>query len=163
MTLKNLNSIRLLQQKKIAHTVHEFPDTLHNAEDVADFIGVPSNQVYKTLVVQRTKPKTKPLLIMIAADRQLNLKKVAKAVNEKKVQMATQDIAEKLTDLQVGGISALMLLNKGFDIYIDETAKSHQQIVISAGQRGINLEIAVDDIIKITSARLIEATNKPPV
>ena len=114
MTPTNLNSIRLLIQRKIPHTVYEFPNTLHNAEEVAAFVGIPADRVYKTLVVQKSKPKAKPLLIMIAANKQLDLKKVAKAVSEKKVQMALHDAAEKLTGLKVGGISALMLLNKGF-------------------------------------------------
>ena len=157
MTPTNLNSIRLLIQRKIPHTVYEFPNTLHNAEEVAAFVGIPADRVYKTLVVQKSKPKAKPLLIMIAANKQLDLKKVAKAVSEKKVQMALHDAAEKLTGLKVGGISALMLLNKGFDIYIDEAAKHHEQILISAGQRGVNVELAVVDLTKVTKARFIDA------
>ena len=156
MTPTNLNSIRLLTQRKITHTVYEFPDTLHNAEEVAAFVDIPADRVYKTLVVQRSKPKAKPLLIMIASNQQLDLKKVAKGVSEKKVQMALHDTAEKMTGLKVGGISALMLLNKGFDIYIDEAAKRHEHILISAGQRGVNVELAVTDLTKVTKARFID-------
>ena len=67
-------------------------------------------QVYKTLVVLSKQPKSKPKLIMVAADQQLNLKKVANAVGEKKVQMAAHQEAEALTGLKVGrhfGVDAI--------------------------------------------------------
>jgi Cys-tRNA(Pro)/Cys-tRNA(Cys) deacylase len=124
---------------------------------VADFVGLPPERVYKTLVVLRQGPRAKPMLIMAPANRQLDLKLVAKAVGEKKVQMAAQQEAERLTGLKVGGISALALLNKGFDIYLDESARNQDAILISAGQRGVNLELAVADLVKVTRARWVEA------
>lgn len=157
MTL-NLNSIRLLKQQKIPFEIHQFPDTIHNAEEVAATVGKSPAQVYKTLVVLRERPKTKPLLVMIPANRQLDLKLVARAVNEKKVQMATHQEAETLTHLKVGGISALALLNKGFEIYLDETAREQNRILVSAGQRGVNLELAVPDLLTVTRAKWITAT-----
>jgi len=157
MPSTSLNSTRLLSQEKIAFTIHEFPDSIHSAEEVADFVGLPPERVYKTLVVLRQGPRAKPMLIMAPANRQLDLKLVAKAVGEKKVQMAAQQEAERLTGLKVGGISALALLNKGFDIYLDESARNQDAILISAGQRGVNLELAVADLVKVTRARWVEA------
>jgi Cys-tRNA(Pro)/Cys-tRNA(Cys) deacylase len=153
----SLNSTRLLSQKKIPFTVHEFSDTIRNAEDVAAEIGVSSDHVYKTLVVLKSQPRAKPMLIMLAADKQLDLKKVAKAVGEKKVQMATHQEAERLTGLQVGGISALALLNRGFEIYLDQHARDLTKILVSGGQRGVDLELTVTDLVKVTKARWIEA------
>lgn len=157
MPSTSLNSTRLLSQQRITFTVHEFPDSIHSAEGVADYVGRSPERVYKTLVVLRQSPRAKPMLIMAPANSQLDLKLVAKAVGEKKVQMASQLEAERLTGLKVGGISALALLNKGFDIYLDESAQNHDTILISAGQRGINLELAVADLVKVTKARWIEA------
>jgi Cys-tRNA(Pro)/Cys-tRNA(Cys) deacylase len=158
MTDISLNSTRLLNQRRIPFIVHEFPDSIRSADEVAAQVGIPPDQVYKTLVVLKSQPRAKPLLIMIAADRQLDLKKVAKAVGEKKVQMATHQEAEKLTGLQVGGISALALLNRGFEIYLDQPAQALDKILVSAGQRGVDLELAVADLVKVTTARWIEAT-----
>jgi Cys-tRNA(Pro)/Cys-tRNA(Cys) deacylase len=158
MTTISLNSTRLLTQRKIPFKIHQFPETIHSADGVADFVGLSLEQVYKTLVVLRQQPRAKPMLIMIAADRQLNLKRVAKTVKEKKVQMASHQEAERLTGLKVGGISALALLNKGFDVYIDQRAKVLETILVSAGQRGVNLELKVADLVKVTGARWIEAT-----
>ena len=67
--------------------------------------------------------------------------------------MAGHDQAEKLTGLKVGGISALALLNRPFDVYIDESAASFEQIAISGGQRGVNLQLRVDNLLGLTGAQ----------
>ena len=126
---------------------------------MADAVGLPYEQVYKTLVALR--PTGKPMLIMIAGDQELDLKRVARAVGEKKVRMASHKEAENLTGLQVGGISALALLNRPFDVFIDRPATELSHILVSAGKRGINLRVAVADLIQITRARVIEATEPP--
>ena len=152
-----LNSIRLLTKQKIDFQVHQFPDTIHDATEVAAYLEKPPQQVYKTLVVLRDRPKTKTMLVMIQASAQLDLKKLAKAIQEKKVRMASHAQAESLTGLKVGGISALALLNKGFDTYIDEAAQALDRILVSAGQRGINLELPQKSLVKITKARWVNA------
>jgi Cys-tRNA(Pro)/Cys-tRNA(Cys) deacylase len=153
-----LNSLRLLEQRKIPFQIHKFPDTIHSAAGVADYVGKPPSMVYKTLVVLRTSPRAKPMLIMVAGDRELDLKRVAKAIKEKKVRMATHQEAEKRTGLKVGGISALALLNRGFEIYIDEPAQTLDTVLISAGQRGVNVELPLKDLVSLTQARWIQAT-----
>ena len=152
-----LNSMRLLEQKKIDFTTREFPNSIHSADGVADYFGLPHNVVYKTLVALPTK-QGKPILVMVAGSRELNLKKLAKSVGEKKVHMASKKEAEQLTGLQTGGISALALLHKNFRVFIDKPALDLERILVSAGKRGINLELSVQDLIKITNARAIEAT-----
>ena len=86
------------------------------------------------------------------------MKSLAKSLAEKKLRMATQREAESLTGLQVGGISALARLNRGFEICIDESALALDQIHISAGQRGIDLQLAVKDLIALTRAKTVRAT-----
>jgi Cys-tRNA(Pro)/Cys-tRNA(Cys) deacylase len=71
--------------------------------------------------------------------------------------MATLRDAEALTGLQVGGISALALLNMGFDIYIDRAAAALDRIVVSAGQRGIDLDLPVEDLVRVTGAHWVDA------
>lgn len=71
---------------------------------------------------------------------------------------ATQREAEQLTGLQVGGISALALLHKGFRVLLDDSALLLERIVVSGGQRGLNIELAVDDLIAITGASLAALT-----
>lgn len=153
---EKVNSMRILDQQKVAYTVREFPDTIHSADGVADHFGLPAGMVYKTLVVLPNKGK--PMLVMIAGDRELDLKKLAKAVGEKKAQMAPKKEAESLTGLQTGGISALALLHKNFSVYIDRPALEFERILVSAGKRGINLELPVQDLIRLTKAKVIEAS-----
>ena len=129
------------------------------ASGVAEAVGLPYHQVYKTLVVLR--PNGRPMLIMIAGNQELDLKRAARSVGEKKVRMASHREAEDLTGLQVGGISALALLNRPFDVFIDRPATELSHILVSAGKRGINLRIAVDDLIHVTRARVIEVTQPP--
>jgi Cys-tRNA(Pro)/Cys-tRNA(Cys) deacylase len=161
---EKLNSMRLLDQQKISYTVREFPDSIHSADGVADYFGLPREWVYKTLVVLPNigKPfdKTlgKPILVMVAGSRELELRKLAQAVGQKKVQMAPHKEAERLTGLQTGGISALALLHKNFPVYLDQPALALERILVSAGKRGVNLELAVQDLIRVTKAKVIEAT-----
>src|SRR5512139_4244666 len=122
MPIKN-NVTRLLDSRQITYTTSEYDgSTFHSAEEVAHLIGVPVDQVYKTIVVLRDEKGRKPLLVMVAGQREIDLKKLAASVGEKKLHIAKHDEAEKLTGLQVGGISALALLSKPFEVCLDRTA-----------------------------------------
>jgi Cys-tRNA(Pro)/Cys-tRNA(Cys) deacylase len=156
MTKGKTNSMRALEARNIPYQVFTFPPDVHSAAGVAMEVGLPPHQVYKTLVALRSQGK--PLLIMIAGNRELDLKQVSSAIGEKKVRMASHKEAETLTGLQVGGISALALLNRPFDVFIDQPATELTHVLVSAGKRGINLRIPVEDLIHVTGARIIKAT-----
>jgi Cys-tRNA(Pro)/Cys-tRNA(Cys) deacylase len=94
-------------------------------------------------------------LVLVAAGRALDLKRLAAALGEKKVSMATQAEAERLTGLQTGGISPLALLNRGFDIVLSAEAERLDYLHLSAGQRGANLRLNPQDLIALTRARLV--------
>jgi Cys-tRNA(Pro)/Cys-tRNA(Cys) deacylase len=159
MVKEKTNAMRALEARKIPYQVFTFSPEIHSATGVADAVGLPYDQVYKTLVALR--PEGKPMLIMIAGDQELDLKQVASAVSEKKVRMASHNEAEALTGLQVGGISALALLNRPFEVYIDRPVTELSHILVSAGKRGINLRVPVADLIRVTRARVIKATRPP--
>ncbi len=150
--------MRVLEGQGVPYEVIEFPATIHDALEVARWAGLPPENVYKTLVVEASEPGFKPMLILIAADTTLDLKKVAQAVGAKKVHMARHADAERITGLQTGGISALALLNRGFAIYIDTWAELLDFIVVSAGQRGLDLRLSPHDLIRVTRAQVVEVT-----
>jgi Cys-tRNA(Pro)/Cys-tRNA(Cys) deacylase len=150
------NTMRMLEARGVPYETYTFPPEIHSAEGVAHVVDLPVSQVYKTLVVMRKQGKS--LLVMVAGDRELDLKRLAKAVGEKKLRMAGYNEAESLTGLEVGGISALALLNRGFDVYIDRAATKLKRVLVSAGCRGINLEITVDDLIHVTKAKVVECS-----
>ena len=150
------NAMRVLDSRKIAYEVHEYSPEIHSAVEAAQAMGAPVECVYKTLVVMREAPRAKPLLVMVPGDRELDLRALAQATGDKKLRMATQKEAESLTGLRVGGIGALALLNRGFEIWLDRAAMERERIFVNAGQRGVNLELRVDDLVSVTNARWIE-------
>lgn len=150
-----LNSMRLLEKHNVRYEVVEYPDSLRDAEAIAEVLGVPPHLVYKTLVVEPLSGG-KPCLAMIAANRILDLKKVAAVVGVKKVTMATHDDAERLTGLKVGGISALALTHKNWAVYLDKPAMELEHILMSAGQRGLDLRVPTSALLHVIRAKVVE-------
>lgn len=154
-----LNSMRLLEQYNVPYEVVEFSDELRDAEVIAEVLGMPPYLVYKTLVVE-PEGSPKPILVMIASDRQLDMKRLALAAGAKKVRMAAHKDAEALTGLKVGGISALALTHKNWTVFLDQPAMEHQHILVSGGQRGVDLRVPVADLMRLTRARLAEISTE---
>jgi Cys-tRNA(Pro)/Cys-tRNA(Cys) deacylase len=84
----------------------------------------------------------------------VDLKLLAAALGEKKVHLPTEREAEQITGLQAGGISPLALINKAFQVILDQSAERFEAIHVSGGQRGLNIKLGVADLIKLTNARL---------
>ncbi len=163
--LKKTLAMRLLESRGVLYQPIVFPETIHDALGVAAHTGVPAEMVYKTLVVLVVDPlprgKPRPLLAMIAAGRSLDLKKTARAAGVKRLEMAPQVEAERLTGLKVGGISALALVDRGFPVVLDEPARGLEEIVVSGGQRGLNLRLRVQDLVAATGALWGEISQEP--
>lgn len=158
MTTK-LNSMRVLEKHNIPYEVLPYDSSTRDAEEVAELLGLPPFMVYKTLVVMPETAK-KPVLAILPCDKKLDLKRMALACGEKKVKMATHAEAERLTGLQVGGISALMLLDKQWKVYLDQSASQLQNIVMSAGQRGTQLRLPVMPIMNLLRASIAEISTE---
>ncbi|MEW5828058.1 MAG: aminoacyl-tRNA deacylase [Chloroflexota bacterium] len=147
------NVTRLLDSRKIRYTAFETPAEKLGALETARLLDVPPETVFKTIVVLRDKPK-KPILAVIPGPSQVDLKELARALGEKKVSLATEREAEQITGLQAGGISPLALLNKGFQVVVDASARDHAEIHVSGGQRGLNIRLPVTALVELTKARL---------
>ena len=147
------NVTRMLDARKIPYTAFELPAEKLGALETARLLAVESATVYKTIVVTRDKPK-KPILAVIPGPNQVDLKALASYLGEKRVYLPTEREAESLTGLQAGGISPLALLNKGFQVVLDASAQEQAEIHISGGQRGLNLRLPVEAIIRLTNAHV---------
>lgn len=156
--MKPTNVTRLLDQRKIAYTAHKLPPEKLGAQEAALYLGVAVEEVFKTIVVKRLS-QGKPILALVPGTREVNLKALAKVLGEKKVKLPTQREAEQLTGLQAGGISPLALLNRGFQIILDSSAELHQEIYISGGQRGLDIQLPVSDLISLTNAKVAEISH----
>lgn len=155
-------AMRVLEGQGADYTTYDYDPALRDAAEIAPTIGIAPERVFKTLVVMPPAGSKKPLLVMVPATAQLDLKKLAAAVGAKKLKMATHDEAEQLTGLQVGGISALALLNRGFQCYLDQSARDHDSILVSSGEKGTNLEVAVPDLVRIVNARWAAVGDSSP-
>ena len=159
--MANPNNItRLLDSKNIAYHAFELPAEKLGALETAHLLGIDPELVYKTIVITRLKGK--PILAVIPGPNRVDLKLLAGALSEKKVNLPTEREAEALTGLQAGGISPLALVNKGFQVVIDSAAKSKIEVHVSGGQRGLNIRLPVEALVDLTHARFAEISHPDP-
>ena len=161
-TYPKTNAMRALDARHIPYEVFTYSDAIHSAEGAAKAIGAPLAQVFKTLVLladdARAADNARHLLVVTPGTRELDPRRVARAVGAKSARMAPQREAERLTGLKVGGISPLALLGKRFEVYLDAPGAALEVLYINGGQRGINLKLRVSDLLAVTGARVIEAS-----
>ena len=145
----------MLQAQNVQFQAYDLPVEKLSAVETAQFLEVSPNIVYKTIVVKREGTK-KHLLILVPGTAEVDLKQVAQAFDDRKVHLATAREAESITGLQVGGISPLALINRGFQLLVDSSAQQLDEIHISGGQRGLNIRIAVADLMRLTGGRFAD-------
>lgn len=146
------NVTRFLDSRKVRYAVHEVPAEKLGAMEVAALIDVPAEQVFKTIVT--TRERGKPVLALVPGPRSVDLKLLASLLGEKKMSLPTEREAEALTGLKAGGISPLALINKGFQVVLDLSARNYAEIYISGGQRGLDIQLGVDDLVKLVNAKV---------
>jgi Cys-tRNA(Pro)/Cys-tRNA(Cys) deacylase len=151
------NAARLLDGLGIAYELrsYEVDPTDLTAISVARKIGLPPEQVFKTLLAQTSAGDH--LFAVIPGDAELDLKKLAHAANAKKVEMASLKEVEPLTGYIRGGVT-VMGARKPFPAYADETIELHDVISISAGQRGLQIVLAPADYLRAANATLADLT-----
>ena len=144
--------INLARKQKIAHTVHEYthdPDSESYGQEAADKLGVPASRVYKTLVVALDN-KTLAVAVLPVSGM-LSMKQVAKAAGAKKATMAPPADVERATGYVLGGVSPLGQ-KKRLKTIIDVSAADYDTVYISAGRRGLEIELSPDDLKTLTNA-----------
>jgi len=147
------NVTRFLQARKIPFEVFEILGGKRSAQETARILNVPVGSVFKTIVLKPVYPG-KPILAIVSADRTADLKLIAKFLDEKKLEFPTPQVVEQITGLQTGVISALALINKGFRILLDDSAHAMEWMLVSGGQRGLNIKMRVSDFMYVTHARI---------
>jgi Cys-tRNA(Pro)/Cys-tRNA(Cys) deacylase len=145
------NVTRMLAAKGIAFEAHELPAEKMGGLEAAAVLGVDPRRMFKTIVA--LPDGAKPVLALVPAGAQLGLKELRLVVG-KRLQVSTQAQAEKLTGLQVGGISPLALVGKGFTVVMDATAMEYERIYVSGGERGLNVSLNPRDLQALTAAKV---------
>ncbi len=147
------NAARLLDQMGIHYELREYevdPDDLA-AETVAAKIGLPAEQVFKTLVARGDRNGI--CLAVIPGNAELDLKALALASGDRKIQLAPVKELQALTGYVRGGVTALAA-KKDYPVYVDETIELFDIISISAGMRGMQILLAPSDYLKACKAKL---------
>lgn len=145
------NAMRILDGLHIPYTTHSYEnqDGKIDGISVAEKIGVDKRQVFKTLVVQDGEKE--PYVFIIPVQAELDLKKAAKAVQAKKVEMAPVKDIQKLTGYIRGGCSPIGMKKK-YKTILDESAEVLPSIVVSGGKIGLQMELEVSNLIQATDA-----------
>ena len=149
------NAIRMVEQKKIPYTEHEYEwDENHlSASSVAEQLPESQSRIFKTLVAVGNV--TGPLVAVMPGEAELNLKKLAKVSGNKKVEMLHLKDLEATTGYIRGGCSPIGM-KKLFPTYLDQIAENYDQIIVSAGRRGLQMELAPQDICALTSGQFAD-------
>lgn len=141
----------------ILHSYDHDPSVASYGEEAADALGVDSNRVYKTLVASTGRELAVGVVPVVA---QLDLKALATALGAKRAVMADSADAERATGYVLGGISPLGQ-RKRLATVIDVSATSWSTIFCSGGRRGLEIELAPDDLARLTSARVAHIARLP--
>lgn len=148
-SISKTNAARLLDQMGIQYELRAYevdPEDLA-AETVAEKIGMPAEQVFKTLLARGDR--NGPVMAVIPGDQELDLKALAVAAGEKNVQLVAVKELQGLTGYIRGGVTALAA-KREFPVFVDETVELFDVISISAGMRGLQILIAPGDYLRAT-------------
>jgi Cys-tRNA(Pro)/Cys-tRNA(Cys) deacylase len=143
-------AINILKKKKIPHTIHSYQhdgDHPSYGLEAAEKLGLDPQQVFKTLVAELGDGSL--VVAVIPVDRMLNMKLLAKAAGEKKADMADKRLVERTTGYVLGGVSPLGQ-KKQLRTFLDISAQDLKTIFVSAGRRGLEIEISPQDLLALT-------------
>lgn len=150
------NVMRLLEQKKISYTPHLYYDTEEtNGMEIAARLGENPDRCFKTLVT--VGKSLNKYVFVIPVNRELDLKKAAKAVSEKSVEMLKSKELLPLTGYVHGGCSPIGM-KKFFKTVINITAENFETIYFSAGKIGYQVELSIENLKKIIPFTLSDLT-----
>jgi len=148
---KGTPATALLTRQRVPHTLHPYdvdPETPHYGAEVAAALGVPPARVFKSLVAAVDGVLT---VAVVPVTGELDLKALATAVGGKRATLADRTLAERTTGYVRGGISPLGQ-RRALRTVVDASAEGFPTIYVSAGRRGLQLELAPVDLIRLTAA-----------
>lgn len=155
------NAMRLLEGKGIQYQLHTYPvdEGDITAERVAQLLNIVPERIFKTLIVRGDR--TGPLLVLAPAGTEVDLRALAHKSGDKRVEMVPQREVLRLTGYERGAVTALGI-PRSYPVFIEETAMLWETIGISAGAKGMELTLAPEDLVYMTSAKLVDIARSIP-
>ncbi len=149
-------AINLARKNRIAHKVHEYPHDPSGDSyglEAVQKLGLPAERVFKTLVVSLDNRSLAVGVVPVSS--MLSMKRIAKAAGAKRASMANQTDVERSSGYVLGGISPLAQ-KKPLKTVIDASARQFQTIYVSAGRRGLEIELSPQDLSKLVNGTFQE-------
>ncbi|OHO70665.1 aminoacyl-tRNA deacylase [Staphylococcus sp. HMSC036D05] len=155
---KKTNAMRMLDRAKIDYetNTYEVTEKHQHGEQIAKMVGANVEEVYKTLVLENANHEH--FVFVIPDNASLDMKQAAHVVNEKKLNLMPLDQLKQVTGYVRGGCSPIGMKHL-FKTTIDRSAQNLDKIYVSGGQRGMQIIIKVEDLIKMTEAQVAHITH----
>ena len=140
------NAMRILDRMKIPYVTHTYEcETFTDAQQIADLLQLPHEIMYKTLVT--VSPDRSYFVFVLPIDAEVDLKKAAREASQKSLAMIHVKEINQVTGYIRGGCTAIGM-KKAYPVFIEETARSQERIIVSGGKLGTQIELAPDDLQK---------------
>lgn len=151
--MKRTKAIEILDNAKVPYELKEFDAECFTAKEAASKLNISSDIVFKTLVC-RAAGKGDTVMALVPATKELNLKKLAEALAEKRCELIAVNEMQRITGYLKGGCSPLGGKKK-MEVLIDSSASNYANICVSAGLRGLQILICPSDLVKLTGGRVV--------
>ena len=152
-------AVNTAKKAKIEYTIHEYehdPANESYGSEAASKLGIPEERMFKTLIVRHGNKEFAVGIVPVSS--MLNMKHLAKAIKAKKANLADASDVERLTGYVLGGVSPLGQKKK-LKTVIDSSANHFPTIFVSAGRRGMDIELKPQDLARLTNGEFAEISS----
>lgn len=150
------HAIRALDEMGIPYQVIEQEHRTRNVEQTAEERGVPPRQVIKTLLVRGSDRRH--AIALVRGDQRLSLKKLARILGVKTLEMAPEKDVPRITGYRIGAVAPLGLRRADVPVYVDRYILEEPRVSVSAGRHDAGLELATDDLVRAVDGQVADIT-----
>jgi Cys-tRNA(Pro)/Cys-tRNA(Cys) deacylase len=149
--MNKTNAIRILEKEDISYEIREYAidDDVLTAEGVAEALGFKPERIFKTLILRGDR--SGPMIALTPAGTEINVRALAKASGDKRVEMVPLREVRDLTGYERGAVTPLGI-QRSYPVFIDETVELWDIVGISGGAKGLEILLAPSDLLRVTNA-----------